>query len=206
MSSPAPTPGPRFAVLQADALNAAQRKTLDSILSGPRAAGDPDAAARLLKGGPFNVWLRSPELGDRLQRVGAYIRYDSSLGLRLNEFAILITARFWTSQYEWYAHHPMAMRAGLSPQIAEELARGQRPSAMKEDEAAVYDFCMQLHRDKQVDDTNYGRALALFGERGVVDLIGVCGYYTAVSMTLNVGRVPLPEGVPLPLAPLERAP
>ena len=96
----------------------------------------------------------------------------------------------------------MAMRAGLAPQIADELARGLRPTTMKEDETAVYDFCMQLHREKQVDDATYGRALALFGEQGVVDLIGVCGYYTAVSMTLNVGRVPLPAGEPLPLAPL----
>ena len=202
MSSSAPTSGPRFAVLTPEQLNAAQKKTLDSILSGPRAAGDPGAADRLLSGGPFNVWLRSPELGDRLQQVGAFIRYDSSLGLRLNELAILITARFWTSQYEWFAHYPMAMRAGLAPQIADELARGLRPTTMKEDETAVYDFCMQLHREKQVDDATYGRALALFGEQGVVDLIGVCGYYTAVSMTLNVGRVPLPAGEPLPLAPL----
>ncbi len=194
--------GTRLPVLQPDQLTPAQHKTLDAILSGPRAAGDPNAVTRLLKGGPFNAWLRSPELGDRLQRVGAYIRYDSSLPLRLNEFAILITARVWTSQYEWFAHHPIALRAGLDPRLAEELAQGKRPQAMADDEAAVHDFCLQLHREKQVDDVNYQRVLELFGERGVVDLIGVCGYYTAVSMTLNVARVALPEGTEPPLKPL----
>lgn len=192
----------RFPILNPDQLTPAQKKTLDAILAGPRAAGDPGAIQRLLRGGPFNAWLRSPELGDRLQRVGAYIRYDSSLPLRLNEFAILITARIWTSQYEWFAHHPMAMRAGLDPRIAEELRLGRRPEGMAEDEAAVHDFCVQLHTTRQVDDETFARALGLFGEQGVVDLIGVCGYYTAVSMTLNVARVPLPEGTPLPLAPL----
>ena len=108
MSSSAPTPGPRFAVLKPEQLNEAQKKTLKSILSGPRAAGDPGAADRLLQGGPFNVWLRSPELGDHLQKVGSYIRFKSTLGMRLNELAILVTARHWTSQYEWFAHHRLA--------------------------------------------------------------------------------------------------
>ena len=96
--------------------------------------------------------MRSPDLGNRLQNVGAYIRYKTSLPLRLNEFAILITAREWTSQYEWYAHYPLALKAGLDAKLADELALGKRPSAMKEDEAAVYDFCTQLHRTRNVDD------------------------------------------------------
>src|SRR4029079_15617026 len=129
-------------------------------LSGPRAGNtSPEAVDRVLRGGPFNAWLRSPELGDRLQKVGEYIRYQTSLPLRLNEFAILITAREWTSQYEWYAHHPLAMKAGLDPKIAEELALGKRPSEMKEDEAAVYDFCIQLHRTRKVDDATFKRAV-----------------------------------------------
>jgi len=193
---------PRLTVLEPEQMDEAQRRMLAALLPGPRAAGDPNAAARLMRGGPFNVWMRSPELGERLQRVGAYIRYESSLHLRLNEFAILITARIWGSQFEWYAHHPLAIRAGLDPRIAQELAQGKRPAAMPEEEAAVFEFCLQLHRNRQVDEAAYARAKALFGERGVVDLIGVCGYYTAVSMTLNVGRVPLPEGEPLPLPPL----
>lgn len=195
----------RFPIMQPDQMNAEQKKLLDALLAGPRGGGNasPEAVQKILRGGPFNAWLRSPDLGYRLQNVGEYIRYKTSLPLRLNEFAILITAREWTSQYEWHAHHPLAMKAGLDPKVAEELALGKRPSAMKDDEAAVYDFCTQLHRNKKVDDAAYGRALALFGEQGVVDLIGVSGYYTAVSMTLNVAQVLPPEGTPLPLKPLE---
>jgi 4-carboxymuconolactone decarboxylase len=159
----------------------------------------------MLRGGPFNAWMRSPDLGNRLQNVGEYIRYRTSLPPRLNEFAILITAREWTSQYEWYAHYPLALKAGLDAKLADELALGKRPSAMKDDEAAVYDFCIELHRTRRVDDAAFNRALALFGEQGVVDLIGVSGYYTAVSMTLNVAHVMPPDDVPLPLKPLNGA-
>jgi len=194
----------RFPILQPEQMSAEQKKLIDALISGPRAANyGSDPVGRVLRGGPFNAWLRSPELGDRLQKVGEHIRFHSSLPLRLNEFAILITAREWTSQYEWHAHHPLAMKAGLDPRIAEELALGQRPSGMKEDEAAVYEFCIQLHRNKKVDDAAFQRARALFGEQGVVDLIGVSGYYTVVSMTLNVAEVPIPGGAPLPLKPPE---
>lgn len=195
------TAADRFAVLQPEQMNAEQKKLLDVLLAGPRGGGNasPETVQRMLHRGPFNAWMRSPDLGQRLQNVGEYIRFKTSLPLRLNEFAILITAREWTSQYEWYAHHPLAMKAGLDAKVADELALGKRPSAMKDDEAAVYEFCTQLHRTKQVDDATFKRALALFGEQGVVDLIGVSGYYTAVSMTLNVAQVPIPDGAPLPL-------
>jgi 4-carboxymuconolactone decarboxylase len=149
--------------------------------------------------------MRSPDLGNRLQNVGEYIRYKTSLPLRLSELAILITAREWTSQYEWYAHYPLAMKAGLGAKVADELALGRRPSTMKDDEAAVYEFCIQLHRTRKVDDAAFKRALEVFGEQGVVDLVGVSGYYTAVSMTLNVAQVMPPEGTPLPLKPLNGA-
>lgn len=193
----------RFPVLQPEQMNAEQKKLLDALLAGPRGGGDasPEAVQKILRGGPFNAWMRSPDLGNRLQNVGAYVRYQTSLPLRLNEFAILITAREWTAQYEWYAHYPLAMKAGLDARIADELALGKRPSAMKDDEAAVYDFCIALHRTHQVDDATFDRALALLGEQGVVDLIGVSGYYAAVSMTLNVAQVMPPDGVP-PLKPL----
>lgn len=193
----------RFAILQPDQMNAEQKRLFETIVAGPRSANyGSEAITRVLRGGPFNAWLRSPELGDRLQKVGEYVRFRTSIPQRLNEFAILITAREWTSQYEWYAHHSLAMKAGLDPKIAEELAAGKRPSGMKEDEAAVYDFCIQLHRSKKVDDATFKRAKALFGEQGVIDLIGVSGYYTAVSMTLNVAEVPVPDGK-LPLKPLD---
>jgi 4-carboxymuconolactone decarboxylase len=193
----------RFPILQPEQLNAEQKQLLDALLAGPRGGGDtsPEAVAKMLRGGPFNAWMRSPDLGNRLQNVGAYIRYKTSLPLKLNEFAILITAREWTSQYEWYAHYPLALKAGLDARLADELALGQRPSAMTEDEAAVYDFCIALHRTRNVGDAAFNRAVALFGEQGVVDLIGVSGYYTAVSMTLNVAHVMPPDGVPLPLKP-----
>jgi 4-carboxymuconolactone decarboxylase len=199
--------GERFPVLQPDQMNPEQEKLLEALLAGPRGGGNasPEVVQRMLRGGPFNAWMRSPDLGNRLQDVGAYIRYKTSLPLRLNELAILITAREWTSQYEWHAHYPLAMKAGLDAKIADELALGQRPSAMKEDEAAVYEFCTQLHRTRKVDDATFNRALALFGEQGVVDLIGVSGYYTAVSMTLNVAQVMPPDGAPLPLKPLNGA-
>jgi 4-carboxymuconolactone decarboxylase len=196
--------GDRFPTLSPQQMTPEQKKLLDALLAGPRGGGDPspEVVQRILTRGPFNAWMRSPELGDRLQKVGEYIRFKTSLPLRLNEFAILITARHWTSQYEWFAHHPLAMKAGLDPQIAADLAANQRPRNMKEDEAAVYDFCTQLHRTRNVSDSAFKRAVDLFGEQGVMDLIGVSGYYTAVSMTLNVAQVPVPDGKN-PLQPLK---
>ena len=193
--------GERFPILQPDQMNPEQKKLLEALLAGPRGGGNAssEAVQKMLRRGPFNAWMRSPDLGNRLQNVGEYIRYNTSLPLRLNEFAILITAREWTSQYEWYAHYPLAMKAGLEAKVADELALGRRPSAMSDDEAAVYEFCIQLHRTRKVDNATFNRALARFGEQGVVDLIGVSGYYTAVAMTLNVAQVMPPEGAPLPL-------
>jgi len=186
----------RFPVPKAEQLTPEQAKYVQGLVAGPRGGGDssPDAVNRMLQRGPFNAWARSPVLGERLQKVGEYIRFDTSLPLRLNEFAILITARHWTSQYEWHAHYPLALKAGLDPKVAADLAENRRPSGMKDDEAAVYDFCTQLHRTKKVSDATYKRAVELFGEKGVVDLVGVSGYYTAVSMTLNVAEVPVPTG------------
>ena len=194
----------RFPIIQPDQMNAEQKKLFETLIAGPRAQNyGGEAAQRVLKGGPFNAWMRSPEFGMRIQAVGEHIRFKTSIPQRLNELAILITAREWTSQYEWYAHHALAMKAGLDPKIAEAVAEGKRPANMKEDEAAVYDFCTQLHRTRKVDDANFKRVKALFGEQGVVDLIGVTGYYVAVSMTLNVAQVPVPDGKPLPLKPLD---
>jgi 4-carboxymuconolactone decarboxylase len=195
----------RFPILAPEQMTPEQAKLVQALLAGPRGSGNasPAAVSAMLNRGPFNAWLRSPELGDRLQKVGEYIRFNTSLPLRLNEFAILITARHWTSQYEWYAHLPLALKAGLDPKIAADLALNRRPANMKDDEAAVYDFCTQLHRAKKVDDAAYKRAVALFGEKGVMDLIGVSGYYTAVSMTLNVAEVPVPAGQSDPLKPLD---
>jgi len=137
-----------------------------------------------------------------LQKVGAYVRFQSSLPAPLSELAILVTARNWGAQYEWWAHRRLAEKAGLAPAIADAMAEGRRPAAMDADEAAVYDFCRELHETKNVSDAAWNAALERFGERGVIDLIGTCGYYGTVSMVLNAARVPLPEGVAPPLRPL----
>ena len=199
------SPDQRFPLLAPEDLTPEQRKLLEALLAGPRGAasgaggGAPgrEAMAAMLKRGPFNAFMRSPELGELLQRTGAQLRFSSSLEQRLTEFAILITARHWSSQYEWYAHHPLALKAGLDAGIAAQLAARKRPEGMREDEAAVHDFCTELHEKKRVSDETYRRAAALFGERGVMDLIGLSGYYTLVSMTLNVAQVPVPGEPPL---------
>ncbi len=194
--------GDRFPMLTPGELTPEQRKLAESLIAGGRGGGaepTPEAVAAMLKRGPFNAFMYSPELGNRLQAVGEYVRFKTSLPQRLNEFAILITARHWTSQYEWYAHHSLALKAGLDPKIAAQLAANKRPAGMKDDEAAVYDFCTQLHRNKKVNDAAYKKAVALFGEKGVMDLIGVSGYYTAVSMTLNVAEKEVPAGQQNPL-------
>ena len=194
--------GDRFPLLTPEQLTPEQRKLAESLIAGGRGGGaepTPEAVAAMLKRGPFNAFMYSPELGNRLQAVGEYVRFKTSLPQRLNEFAILITARHWTSQYEWFAHHSLALKAGLDPKIAAQLAANKRPAGMKDDEAAVYDFCTQLHRNKKVNDAAYKKAVALFGEKGVMDLIGVSGYYTAVSMTLNVAEKEVPAGQQNPL-------
>ena len=194
----------RFRLIPLDEMTPEQRAVADAIRSGPRAAVPGSSANLATPGPPFNPWLRSPEAADLLQRLGSYLRFKSSLPPRLNEFAILITARDWTSQYEWHAHHRLALQGGLNPAVAADLADGKRPAGMQEDEAIVYDFCTEMHRERKVSDATYKRALDKFGERGIIDLIAVSGYYVLVSMTLNVDRTPIPgEGKP-PLRPLAR--
>ena len=131
------------------------------------------------------------------------MRYHSSLPARLNKFAILITARAWNAKYEWYAHYPLALAAGLSPAVAADLARGRRPRGMTADEAAIYDFAAELRRDKRVHDATYAAVQSRFGAQGVIDLIAVSGYYDLVSMTLNVAEVATPEDGALPLPDLQ---
>ncbi len=180
----AQTNEPRFPDLKRDQMTDAQKRVYDSIAGGPR------GGVR----GPFGPLLRSPELADRVQKLGEYLRYNTSLPARLNEFAIIINARFWDSKYEWSAHKPLAVKGGLPESIAEELAQNKRPTNMKPDEELVYDFCTTLHRKHFVDDPLFNRAVGMLGEKGVLDLIGVSGYYTLVSMVLNVAEIPLPPG------------
>ena len=171
----------------------AQRKAVAELASGPR--------GRLNPGGPNSLLLRSPDLMSRSQKVGEYLRYNSSLPSRLNEFAILITARQWGAQLEWIAHCPLAIKAGLDPAVAEDVRRGRRPAGMKDDEAAIYQFCTELHQTKGVSDAAFKAVADRFGEPGVIDLIGVTGYYTMMAMVINVAREPLPAGESPPLQP-----
>jgi 4-carboxymuconolactone decarboxylase len=157
---------------------------IEHVLSGPRGSTD----------GPFNVQLRSPEMGDLGQQFGAATRFATSVPRKLYELAIIITARHWTAQFEWTAHHRGALQAGVSPAVCDAIAEGRRPAAMPPDEEAVYNFATELLEKKQVSDATFDAAKKLLGERGVVDLISVMGWYGTVSMYLNVDRYPLPEG------------
>ena len=193
----------RFKPIPLENLTPEQRVLADAIRSGPRGAVKNSAAAKPGPlGGPFNVWLRSPGVGNIIQSLGAEIRFRSSLPPQLNELAILVTARRWTSQYEWFAHHRLALEAGLDPAIGVDIAQGRRPKKMSKDEAIVHDFSRELHDTQGVSDARYKAALDRFGERGVMDLIAVNGYYVLVSMCLNVDRTPLPGGAPPPLLAL----
>ena len=186
----------RFPVIPVENLTADQKVVYDAIKSGPRSKIANTAAAKAGPlGGPFNVMLRSPGVGNIVQALGGEIRFKSSIPTKLNELAIMVTARYWTSQYEWHAHCRLALEAGLDPDIAKDVAENRRSPKMDADEAMIYDFSRELHETKAVSDANYKRVLDRFGERGVFDLIAVNGYYSLVSMILNVDRVPLPDGV-----------
>ncbi len=184
--------GDRFKPLTWDEMTPAQKTMVEHVLAGKRGSLN----------GPYNVLLRSPEMGDLAQQFGAYTRFDSSIPHKLNELAILVTARFWNSQYEWYAHHKYGLAAGLSPDLIAAIAAGKRPEGMQPDEQVVYEFCQELLATRQVSDAHFDAVKSRFGERGVVDLIGVMGYYNIVSMALNTDRYKLPDGITPELKPL----
>jgi 4-carboxymuconolactone decarboxylase len=181
----------RFPPISPEQLTPEQKAVADAIMSGPRKS----------MAGPFNVWLRSPALADPLQKVGSYVRFQSSLPAKLNEFAILITGRHWRADFEWAYHYPLAIKAGIETKVLAALAEGKKPEGMDGDEALVYEFSTELHRDKAVSDATYQAALTRFGERGITDLIAVNGYYDIVCMTLNVAQVGRPEGTDAPALP-----
>ena len=180
--------GERFAEISLDKMSPEQRTIAEAIMNGPRGR----------MSGPFNAWLRSPVLADRLQKVGEYVRFNTSLDKRINEMAILMTAQAWGAQYEWYAHAPLAIKAGLDPEVVKAIGVGQKPAKMKDDEAIVWEFTTQLRRDHSVDDAVYAKALDKFGEAGIIDLVAVNGYYDVVSMTLNVAHVKAPADAEMP--------
>lgn len=171
-------------------MSASQQVAAQAVIDGPRGA----------LYGPFVPLIRSPELMAAAQKMGEYLRYRSAIGTRLTELAILVTARHWSQQVEWAIHAPIAREYGVSEAVIAAIAARERPAAMLEDEALVYDFCLQLHRQQRVDDATYAAALAAFGEQGVVDLMGINGYYTLLAMVMNAAQTAVPpsSAVPLP--------
>jgi 4-carboxymuconolactone decarboxylase len=168
-----------------------QRSAAQALAAGPRGGVK----------GPFIALLRSPELMHRLQKVGEYLRFRSALEPRISEFVMLIVSRYWTQQFEWCVHAPLALAAGLKPETVQSLAEGRRPAGMAADEATAHDFCDELFRTRGVSEATYRQAVERFGERGVVDLLGLAGYFTTVSMVLNVAHTPADREllVPFPL-------
>ena len=159
-------------------MSAAQQVAAQAVIDGPRGA----------LYGPFVPLIRSPELMAAAQRMGEYLRYRSAIGTRLTELAILVTARHWSQQVEWAIHAPIARDYGIAPETIAAIAARQRPPALLADEALVYAFCVQLHQRQRVDDATYAAALAAFGEQGVVDLMGINGYYTLLAMVMNAAQ------------------
>jgi len=184
----------RMPPIPAEKLTAAQRQAIQDF----KAARSADIS------GPFVPLLRSPEVMTRARAMGDYLRYKSALPPRLSEFVILITARRWTQQYEWNAHQPLALQGGVKADLVRAIAEGRRPERMAADEEAVYTLVEEIDRNRSVSDATYANAIAAVGEQGVVDALGLVGYYTMLAMVMNTARTPLPAGATPGLAALPR--
>ena len=184
--------GNRFPPLKWAEMSEQQKTMMRHVLDGPRTAPN----------GPFNVMLRAPVMGDFAQELGAQVRFNSSLPAPLRELAILMAARHWTAHYEWNAHKNAALQAGLNPAIVTAIAEGQTPKSMQPNEAAMHRFCSELLETTRVSDATFAAAKAAFGEQGIAEIIFTLGYYSTVSMLLNVDEYPLPAGVQVELKPL----
>ena len=181
----------RLSPLDESDMTPAQIALRDSIMA---------SRGKVVLGGPFAVYVRAPEYGDLAQRLGAHCRYRSGIEPRLSEFAILTVARLWRAQFEWYAHAPIAEKAGVGPQTIRDLRAGRVPKTAARDERALYDFITELYKRKRVAQKTYDRVHALLGETGMIEFTGILGYYALISITLNVFRMPLPEGEQPPFA------
>ncbi|WP_375460646.1 carboxymuconolactone decarboxylase family protein [uncultured Enterovirga sp.] len=185
---------PRLPDIEPDTLSPEQRRVYDAILSGPRGVVQ----------GPLRVWVNSPDLAERAQALGAFCRYGTSLPQRLSELAIITTGAHWQAGFEWAVHAPIALQVGLDPSAVEAIRVGREPILDKPDEKAVYAFASELLRQRRVSDATYRQAVEALGQIGVVDLVGVLGYYGLISMTINAFEVPLPEGEADPFAEAAR--
>lgn len=182
----------RFPLLKMEQLNEQQKPFADEILK----------VSSIGISGPYNMMLRSPVMGQRMFSMLDYLRFNTSVPRRLNEFAILIQARLWTSQVEWTAHYPLALKAGLAQAVADDLKVGKRPASMQPDEAAVYDLCMDLAKDHFVSDATFKKVREAFSDQQIVDLITVSGIYDTLAMLSNTAEDKTPGGKEPPLAPL----
>ena len=184
----------RMPPIPADKLTDAQRKAIEEF----KAARSAEIS------GPFVPLLRSPEVMTRARAMGDYLRYKSALPPRLSEFVILLTARRWTQQYEWNAHQPLALKGGVTAEVVTAIAEGRRPEHMAADEDAVYTLVEEIDRNRSVSDATYSRAIAAFGEQGVIDTLGLVGYYSMLAMVMNTARTPMPAGATPGLVSLPR--
>jgi 4-carboxymuconolactone decarboxylase len=180
--------GDRFTPLTWEQLTPEQKTMVNELLAGTRTSLN----------GPFNALLRSPDMGNVAQKLGEYVRFRTSVPQRLNEMAILLTAKWWSAQYVWYAHKTLALSAGLNAAVIDDIEAGRRPARMQPDETVIYDVSSELREHRRVSDATFKAGVNLLGEKGVMDLIGAMGYYDLVSMVVNVDRYPLPQGTPLP--------
>jgi len=176
----------RMPPIPLDKMTPLQKKYAEVIIHGPRGG----------LYGPFIPLLRSPELMNAAQQMGEYLRYKSAIGNKLSELVILLASRRWTQQVEWAIHEPIALKAGIKPEVVQAIAEGRRPAGWPEDEEIVYDFCAELQANQSVSDATYHRAVARFEEQGVIDLIGVYGYYTFLAMIMNAAQTAVGAGQP----------
>jgi 4-carboxymuconolactone decarboxylase len=194
---PAERPQPRLSLVDEERMTQVQRDLLASLRAGPRGQA-------LKPRGPFAVWMHAPEFGQLAQALGAHARYKTALSPRLSEFAILCTASIWKAQYEWFAHAPMALKAGVGQASVDALREGRTPNEAQADERAIYNFVMELYKTGRVSDATYRRVHACFGDGAMVEFVGILGYYALISMTLNVFQMLPPETEALAFAEPEK--
>ena len=190
---PAKRPAPRLAVPSEAQLTSAQYELMEKIRSGPRGKS-------VTPRGPFAVWLHAPEFGQLAQALGGHCRYKTGVPARLSEFAILCTARLWRAQYEWFAHEPPALAAGVKPKTIQDLRAGRVPKSAAKDERAIYDFIQEIYKKRRVSDRTFKRVQGFIGDAATVELVGILGYYVMISMTLNVFQMLPPPDAKLAFA------
>jgi 4-carboxymuconolactone decarboxylase len=190
---PSKRPAPRLSLIEETDMNEAQRALLASLRAGPRGQS-------ISPRGPFAAWMHAPVFGELAQKLGAHCRYHTALPPRLSEFAILCTARLWRAQYEWYAHAPVAERAGIKAKTIADLKAGRAPETAPKDERAIYAFVQELYKTRRVSDRTYKRVHAFLGDAAMVELVGILGYYALIAMTLNVFRMLSPADAELSFA------